>query len=387
MAPVVVLSGSRAPLAARRRRPLATALLVALALLALAAPAAASHGRLRGVQAPYRGQVLDAATGRPLEGVLVIALWSYVDPARPAPVDFAWREAVTDARGAFALEAAAIERAAPPRALEPELFFFFPGYRPWPPHTPARHGAPAGTFTGGGAVVRLQPAASPFDRLEALADFLDMLEKRTFESPRLAAVAAAELAWAGGVDWAALAARDPESAPPDPCRRGSAAAPSPGTGARSSTRRGGIYRGRVVDAETGQPLPGAAVVAVWMRDVVRPVHSTTYFYAACEALTDDRGAFAIDARPVEDGAPRTVRGPDFQVFLPGYAAAQSGGRDPGSGRTTYRLARLPTVEERRRALLHVAVSVPPAKVPNLVRLINQERTSLGLEPVHPAGGR
>src|SRR5262245_56718478 len=73
----------------------------------------------------------------------------------------------------------------------------------------------------------------------------------------------------------------------------------------------GPYRGRVVDAETKEPIAGAAVVAVWMRDKVYPLHSTHVFYAAREVLTAAEGAFEIDEKELERNAPSRTLKPHF----------------------------------------------------------------------------
>ena len=80
----------------------------------------------------------------------------------------------------------------------------------------------------------------------------------------------------------------------------------------------GPYRGQVLDAETKAPLAGAVVVALWRRDRVYPFHITTEHYAVRETITDSEGRFSLDAKDVEEGAPRRTRRPEFLIFLPGY---------------------------------------------------------------------
>ncbi|HME96424.1 MAG TPA: hypothetical protein VKN16_19660, partial [Methylomirabilota bacterium] len=66
----------------------------------------------------------------------------------------------------------------------------------------------------------------------------------------------------------------------------------------------GPYRGKVIDAETRAPLVGAVVVARWSRDRVGPFHSVMEHYAVREVLTDTEGVFVIDAKAIEERAPR-----------------------------------------------------------------------------------
>ena len=55
----------------------------------------------------------------------------------------------------------------------------------------------------------------------------------------------------------------------------------------------GPYRGRVVDAETKQPLAGAAVLAVWRWGGPGLGHPSEGFHDALEVLTDANGEFVV----------------------------------------------------------------------------------------------
>src|SRR5207253_10192749 len=81
----------------------------------------------------------------------------------------------------------------------------------------------------------------------------------------------------------------------------------------------GPYRGRVIDADTKQPLEGAVVVASWSHVKMYPLHSSVVRYAVREAVTDHDGQFMIDAKSVEERAPRRTLHPHFVVFYPGFA--------------------------------------------------------------------
>lgn len=119
-------------------------------------------------------------------------------------------------------------------------------------------------------------------------------------------------------------------------------------GCRSGPEQWGPFGGRVVDAETGEPLAGAHVMVSWERDHPNPDHWTQRFYDAEETVTDGSGRFEI---------PRKTRivtvlvsEPRFGVFYAGYVAATeevtpAGGRvfvDP----TIVRMRRLETHAER-----------------------------------------
>jgi hypothetical protein len=156
----------------------------------------------------------------------------------------------------------------------------------------------------------------------------------------------------------------------------------------------GPYRGTVVDAETGAPLEGAVVVAIWSRERIYPLHSKTEHYAAREVLTDAAGAFVIDARQLEESAPARTLPPYFQIYFPGYGSRLSRlftvrGFQRGTFSTglTVGLPRARTREERLEVIrAGLPVLVPDEQVPNMIRLMNVERVALGLQPVHLGGG-
>jgi hypothetical protein len=157
---------------------------------------------------------------------------------------------------------------------------------------------------------------------------------------------------------------------------------------------GGPYRGRVLDAETGKPLAGVVVVAVWRRDRIMPFHSRSEHYAAREALTNADGEFVIDANNMERNAPKRTRHPFFTIFLPGYGRPRVPAGTPptltrrfyeGPGNTV-ELPPLKTKEERLAHLRKIDLyGAPFTEVPEFTRLINQERVMLGLEPYSPSG--
>jgi hypothetical protein len=156
----------------------------------------------------------------------------------------------------------------------------------------------------------------------------------------------------------------------------------------------GPYRGRVLDAETGKPLAGVVVVAVWRRDRIMPLHSRSEHYAAREALTNGDGEFVIDAEDVERNAPKRTRHPFFTIFLPGYGRPRVPAGTPptltrrfyeGPGNTV-ELPRLKDKEERLVYLRKIDLyGAPFTEVPEFTRLVNQERVMLGLEPYSPSG--
>jgi hypothetical protein len=157
----------------------------------------------------------------------------------------------------------------------------------------------------------------------------------------------------------------------------------------------GPYQGQVIDAETKAPLAGAVVVVRWLQDRVYPVHMVAENYAVRETITDAEGRFFLDAKDVEERAPRRTRRPGFLIFLPGYGSYPkqhvsptgfTGGMFERPG-TIVELPRLVDREERRKHLWsfgpHSYSDKPFRELPELMRRINAERISIGLEPYSP----
>ncbi|MEE8265758.1 MAG: hypothetical protein V3R62_05370 [Acidiferrobacterales bacterium] len=157
---------------------------------------------------------------------------------------------------------------------------------------------------------------------------------------------------------------------------------------------GGPYRGQLVDAETRQPLEGAAVFFHWDREVYgSPGGPVSKFLKAKEVLTDKEGRFyipwfiGISAHPFA-----IVRWqPSFNVMYPGYRP-ERGEITPRDGKafrdpTVIPMRKMRTRKERLDYIGGLAPSsVPNEAMPNFIRLMNMERAALGLKPVRVRSG-
>ena len=160
------------------------------------------------------------------------------------------------------------------------------------------------------------------------------------------------------------------------------------------------YHGRVVDADTNEPLPGAVVIVIWSKRPIVSMNGVSFFHDVREAMTDAEGRFSIQAKPGWNLNPfRTVtRHPEIVVYKPGY----------GPFRVAYtRLERLrprdlramhETLLARRAAMIPIPKlmteaelrmfadvelypHVPLGRVPIYVGLVNEQRARVGLEPL------
>ena len=161
----------------------------------------------------------------------------------------------------------------------------------------------------------------------------------------------------------------------------------------------GPYRGQVLDADTKTPLAGAVVAAYWVRERIYPLHSVRERYAVREVVTDMDGRFVLDAKDIEENAPRRTLHPEFRIFVPGYGAFPSfnprptgfiGGIFWGEG-APVELARLESRERRIQSMRSVDPynwsDRPSIDLPRLMEAFNAERRSLGFEPLAAPEGR
>lgn len=163
----------------------------------------------------------------------------------------------------------------------------------------------------------------------------------------------------------------------------------------------GAYYGKVVDAETKEPLEGAAVVAVYKTQQYGFAGPIARFADAQETVTDKNGEFKIPSntvwtfRPLQSFEPYAY----FTIFKPSYGCYPRfkgvkrivpDGRWrpeqylqylPHNQYVIIELPRLRTKEERLQNYgCYPSGQVPEIKYKNLFQLIQQERMVLGLEP-------
>ncbi len=146
----------------------------------------------------------------------------------------------------------------------------------------------------------------------------------------------------------------------------------------------GPFKGTVVDATTGQPIPGAVFTVIWVRRIPMIAESWQYFYDARVAVADESGRFEIPRRfPALLDFIEPVR---LSCIAPDYAPFRDVGAQDAP--ISLRLRRL-SPDEIRLALFsdgHLGV-ISHDKASELEEVINQERKKMGLRPVHyPDGG-
>jgi len=104
--------------------------------------------------------------------------------------------------------------------------------------------------------------------------------------------------------------------------------------APAAGRSEGPFTARIVDAETGTPVPGVIVVALYQKKTPGTVHPNTEFYDVDETVSDADGRFAFPARDLPMSTPLIhVIGRQMIIFKAGYKGwrfrAWTAGRIPG----------------------------------------------------------
>jgi hypothetical protein len=165
----------------------------------------------------------------------------------------------------------------------------------------------------------------------------------------------------------------------------------------------GLYRGVVLDDQTGQPLPSAAVIILWQR-LDDQIQGLRRLSGAREAFTNEQGEFVHDVRSVEGRLPPRTFAPRIVIYRPGYVPLPSRPElfPPGVAAARFaeagalvRLTPVTDYEDRAEAfntfiaMLSAAQLLPSSELPETSELIRFELESLGARPMKPArpGGR
>lgn len=165
----------------------------------------------------------------------------------------------------------------------------------------------------------------------------------------------------------------------------------------------GPWKGQIVDRETGQPIAGAIVLAIWTVRGWGEIHPEDEFHSAVEAVSDAEGRFVIPEHTATPTKPLTaIRGPQVVIFKAGFGAWEFQGApyyavaEDSSARdqrikhaweaferegTVFQLRRYADLQERRAWLGRVRpLSVPDDKIPRLLQALDEENISLGESP-------
>jgi len=156
-------------------------------------------------------------------------------------------------------------------------------------------------------------------------------------------------------------------------------------------RYDGTYRGKVIDADTGEPIEGVVVLGVWNKGFSTPGGIVHEFYDARETVTDKNGEFEISGMGLRIIS--NLEPVDVLIFKAGYEHIgymqwESLKEDillrkkiKWEGNKPIIPLKKLTMEERKKRLIGKE-SIPDNKQKLLIRELNKEKRELG-EPTYP----
>jgi len=163
------------------------------------------------------------------------------------------------------------------------------------------------------------------------------------------------------------------------------------------------YSGKVIDADTKEPIEGAVVVASWREQGTSLAGAISTFKDVKENLTDKDGKWTIVGLRETCNNPialvwqllggTCIKDPEFIVFKPGYCSWPKGffidacdgkiqpeGNSKVAGGKPVELSKLTEREDRLKAQgIYPDVDAEDEKIPNFIRLQKEERRYLGLD--------
>lgn len=88
------------------------------------------------------------------------------------------------------------------------------------------------------------------------------------------------------------------------------------SGCAYGVRYDGPYSGRIIDADSGEPIEGVVVLGEWSKEITTPGGAVHEFYDARETVTDKNGEFSIPGMGLEIMS--NVTPMDVLIFKAGY---------------------------------------------------------------------
>jgi len=141
----------------------------------------------------------------------------------------------------------------------------------------------------------------------------------------------------------------------------------------------GDYHGKVIDAETLQPIEGAVVLGVWSKMYGTAGGPVYKYYDARETLTDENGEFTINGK-----GPRAMthlQKMDIVIFKAGYSHLDRSSWEElkteeriqwNRNKAIISLSKIPLEERKKRLTPYIGGSVPMRKQVLFRKEIKQE---------------
>lgn len=153
----------------------------------------------------------------------------------------------------------------------------------------------------------------------------------------------------------------------------------------------GPFQGQIVDGETGEPIPGAVVMAIWREIAPNPVQTTQNFYDVREAVADANGQFVVPRlQPALLGF--RITPPQFHWIAPGFGAPRilvtPPDAEPFVAPTIVKMHSLKALpkHEQLRSPGGSLLLIPEERIRVINLTINRKRSELGLPPLNVMTG-
>jgi len=156
-------------------------------------------------------------------------------------------------------------------------------------------------------------------------------------------------------------------------------------------RYDGPYTGRVIDADTHEPIAGAVVLGVWYREFPGPAGEINEFYDAEEAVTDKSGEFSLPGMGLQ--VLSNINISSLLIYKAGYDCLEASTWDSlkidlllrkkigwEGEKAIIPIRKLSNKEGRIRSIPS-RPDIPITKMRVLTNEINTERREQGLQPL------
>ena len=161
--------------------------------------------------------------------------------------------------------------------------------------------------------------------------------------------------------------------------------------------RDGPYKGRVIDAETGQPLEDVVVLGVWYKELPSPGGTVGSYFDAQETVTNKNGDFEVKGVGLQIFS--TVSRMHVLIFKAGHEYIDV----PWVSFQIDEMLKKKIVWEGKKAIIPLRklmmeerekqgspdfpAQISPEKMKLMLNEINKDRTERGLDPYRLGGGK
>jgi hypothetical protein len=163
-----------------------------------------------------------------------------------------------------------------------------------------------------------------------------------------------------------------------------------------AARVDGPYEGKVIDADTGEPVEGVVILGVWYTSQFSPAGATHNYYDARETVTDKNGEFSIPGMGLR--VLSNLEPMDFLIFKSGYEYIGIGPWESlkkakflkekikwEGDKAIIPLRKLTVAERRKQGSPDFPSEITEGKMKWMLEEINKDRLERGLTPYRLRG--